>query len=79
MVVKPNNFGHVPGCRGIAVRQEDKARGALTGAMVHEQERSGAAWTLEWMVLPPLALSAARALGLAIELVEGLEISDSQG
>lgn len=53
--------------------------GALTGAMVHEQERSGAAWTLEWMVLPPLALSAARALGLAIELVEGLEISDGQG
>lgn len=53
--------------------------GALSGAMVHEQERSGAAWALEWMVLPPLAMSAARALGLAIELVEGLEIIDSQG
>lgn len=53
--------------------------GALSGTMVHEQERSGAAWTLEWMVLPPLAVSAARALGLCIELVEGLEIIDSKG
>ena len=52
--------------------------GALSGAMVHEQERSGAAWTLEWMLLPPLAISAARALGVAIELIEGLEICDSQ-
>ncbi len=51
---------------------------ALTGAMVHEQERSGAAWTLEWMVMRPLAMSAVRSLGLAVELVEGLEIIDSQ-
>ena len=31
-------------------------------ASVHEQERSGAAWTLEWMVLPQLCLVTAAAL-----------------
>jgi len=30
-------------------------------AMVHEQERSGAAWTLEWMLLPQMVIAAGAA------------------
>jgi 3-carboxy-cis,cis-muconate cycloisomerase len=47
--------------------------GALHGALVHEQERSGSAWMLEWMVLPQLAAAAGRSLGAAQELVGSLE------
>lgn len=38
-------------------------------ALVHEQERSGAAWVLEWMVLPQMAQTTGRALSLACSLV----------
>lgn len=41
---------------------------AIHGAMVHEQERSGAAWALEWMVLPSMAQATGRALAAAIAL-----------
>lgn len=37
-------------------------------ALVHEQERSGSAWALEWMILPQMALATARALTAAREL-----------
>jgi 3-carboxy-cis,cis-muconate cycloisomerase len=37
-------------------------------AMVHEQERSGAAWTLEWLVLPGIVMAAGAGLRLAGEL-----------
>lgn len=37
-------------------------------AMIHEQERSGAAWSLEWMILPQMAEATARSLSAAIEL-----------
>ncbi|MCI4665770.1 MAG: 3-carboxy-cis,cis-muconate cycloisomerase [Neomegalonema sp.] len=43
--------------------------GALHSAMVHEQERSGAAWMLEWMVLPPMTVAAGRALSAASEVI----------
>jgi len=39
--------------------------GTLHQALVHEGERSGAAWTLEWMVLPQMVVSAAAALSKA--------------
>lgn len=35
---------------------------AVHQAMVHEQERSGAAWALEWMVLPQMAQATGRSL-----------------
>jgi 3-carboxy-cis,cis-muconate cycloisomerase len=38
-------------------------------SLVHEQERSGAAWSLEWMLLPQMAQAAGRALSAALELV----------
>ncbi len=37
-------------------------------ALVHEQERSGAAWTLEWMILPSMVQATGAALRLAGEL-----------
>lgn len=37
-------------------------------AMIHEQERSGAAWSLEWMLLPQMVQATGRALVLASEV-----------
>jgi 3-carboxy-cis,cis-muconate cycloisomerase len=42
-------------------------------ALVHEQERSGAAWTLEWLLLPQMAVAAAASLRLAAELAGQME------
>lgn len=42
-------------------------------AMVHEQERSGSAWALEWMILPQMIFATGRGLGLAIEQVGKVE------
>ncbi|SHF35940.1 3-carboxy-cis,cis-muconate cycloisomerase [Loktanella atrilutea] len=42
--------------------------GLMQQAMVHEQERSGAAWALEWMVLPLMAQATGRALTAAADL-----------
>lgn len=38
-------------------------------ALVHENERSGAAWTLEWMLLPQMTVATAAALSTAEALV----------
>ena len=37
-------------------------------ALIHEQERSGAAWVLEWMILPQMAQATARSLAVALEI-----------
>jgi 3-carboxy-cis,cis-muconate cycloisomerase len=42
-------------------------------AAIHEQERSGAAWTLEWLVLPQLAMTTAASLKLALRLLAQVE------
>lgn len=42
-------------------------------ALVHEQERSGAAWTLEWLILPQMVVATAAALRLAAELAAQVE------
>jgi len=52
--------------------------GTLHQALVHEQERSGAAWTLEWMVLPQMAVSSAAALSRAQALVGGMSFVPSR-
>ena len=41
--------------------------------MIHEQERSGAAWALEWMILPQMAMATGRALTAATELAQAIE------
>jgi 3-carboxy-cis,cis-muconate cycloisomerase len=46
---------------------------ALHAAGVHEQERSGSAWTLEWMVLPQLIVAAAASARLTEELLRSIE------
>ena len=45
----------------------------LHQALVHEQERSGAAWTLEWLLLPQMAVATAASLRLAAELAGQIE------
>ncbi|WP_137130855.1 3-carboxy-cis,cis-muconate cycloisomerase [Rhizobium sp. FY34] len=42
-------------------------------SMVHEQERSGAAWTLEWMLLPSMAMATGVSLRLALDLVSKIQ------
>ena len=49
--------------------------GILNGAMVHENERSGAAWTLEWLVLPQMTVATGAALRTALSLVGHLSVS----
>ena len=46
--------------------------GTLATALVHENERSGAAWTLEWLVLPPTVVATGAALRTALSLVPNL-------
>ena len=41
---------------------------AMHAALIHEQERSGAAWMLEWLTLPPMTVATGRALTAAAEL-----------
>ena len=47
--------------------------GTMGQSMVHEQERSGAAWTLEWLVLPQTVVATGAALRLAGELIGDIE------
>ena len=42
-------------------------------ALVHENERSGAAWTLEWLILPQMLLATGAATRLAGELLGSIE------
>ncbi|MGO4198684.1 3-carboxy-cis,cis-muconate cycloisomerase [Rhizobium sp. YAF28] len=46
---------------------------AIHHSLVHEQERSGAAWTLEWLVLPQMVMATAASLRLATELVGNIK------
>lgn len=47
--------------------------GAFHQSLVHEQERSGIAWSLEWMILPQMCAAAGRALETTRTLVLSLE------
>ncbi len=53
--------------------------GTLHQALVHENERSGAAWTLEWMVLPQMVVATAAGLEKAQALLEGVRFNASPG
>lgn len=48
-------------------------QGALAQAMIHEQERSGAAWALEWMTVPTMAESTGAALNNCLNLLSRVE------
>ncbi|MXQ10189.1 3-carboxy-cis,cis-muconate cycloisomerase [Microvirga makkahensis] len=51
--------------------------GTLHQALVHENERSGAAWTLEWLVLPQMVTATAAGLHKAQALVKGMSFLPS--
>jgi 3-carboxy-cis,cis-muconate cycloisomerase len=52
--------------------------GALHQGLVAENERSGAAWTLEWLTLPPLVAATASALAHALTLCRGLRFASAE-
>ncbi|WP_172327769.1 3-carboxy-cis,cis-muconate cycloisomerase [Mangrovicoccus sp. HB161399] len=52
---------------------------AMHQALVHEQERSGAAWSLEWMVLPQMVMATGRGLSLALGLCEAIADLGARG
>src|SRR5262249_37094440 len=47
-------------------------------SLVHEQERSGAAWTLEWLILPQMFAACGAALRLAAQLTSQLRSIGSE-
>lgn len=47
--------------------------GGVHQALIHEQERSGAAWALEWMLLPPMMQATGAALNAAQRVVEDID------
>ncbi|MBK8082460.1 MAG: 3-carboxy-cis,cis-muconate cycloisomerase [Devosia sp.] len=49
--------------------------GTLQQAMVHEYERSGAAWTLEWLTLPQMLVTTGASLRRAETLLDQLRIA----
>ncbi|MHA6300056.1 3-carboxy-cis,cis-muconate cycloisomerase [Devosia sp. CAU 1758] len=49
--------------------------GNLAQALVHENERSGAAWTLEWLTLPSMLVNTGASLRLAQKLLDQLRIA----
>lgn len=52
--------------------------GTLGQALVHENERSGAAWTLEWLTLAPMLLTTGASLRLADLLVCQLRLGEER-
>lgn len=49
--------------------------GTLQQAMVHEYERSGAAWTLEWLTLPQMFVTTGASLRHATTLLDQIRIT----
>ncbi|WP_419906718.1 3-carboxy-cis,cis-muconate cycloisomerase [Hoeflea sp.] len=48
-------------------------------ALVHENERSGSAWTLEWMLLPQMAVAVGAGLNTALRLTGAVEAFGDPG
>jgi 3-carboxy-cis,cis-muconate cycloisomerase len=48
---------------------------AMHQALVHEQERSGSAWTLEWMILPQMVVATGAALTRALAVLDPQTLS----
>ena len=66
---------HEEGLRhdGISLAFDGRLHRIDFQALIHEQERSGAAWTLEWLLLPQMVTATAAALRLAIDLASQIE------
>ena len=66
MPQKQNPVG--PSVLVALARQVTALSATLQGAAIHQQQRDGAAWFTEWLVLPQMAISTGRALALAVDL-----------
>lgn len=49
------------------------AIGSIHHAVVHEQERSGSAWALEWMTLPDMIMTTGRSLTCASQAIAQID------
>ena len=56
-------------------RHAQTLQAGLSAAAVHENERSGSSWTLEWLLLPALVVAVGGACRNACELVTRLEFA----
>jgi len=52
--------------------------GEMHQALVHAQERDGAAWTSEWLALPQMVVGAGAALARAGELVNAMNVDSGR-
>ena len=52
--------------------------GTAHGALIHGNERDGAAWASEWLVLPQMAVSAGAALAHAMTILDTLTIHSAR-
>jgi 3-carboxy-cis,cis-muconate cycloisomerase len=50
--------------------------GIIHHALVHENERSGSAWTLEWLVLPQMVAAAGASVKLATDMLDALHFPE---
>jgi len=48
-------------------------------ALVHENERSGSAWTLEWMTLPQMCVATGASLRHGAALIEAIAAERTSG
>ncbi len=67
MPQKQNPVG--PSVLVALARQSIGLSATLQGAVLHRQQRDGAAWLTEWLTLPQLCISTGRALSLAADLI----------
>lgn len=70
MPQKQNPVG--PSVLVALARQAAALSGVMQGAIVHRQQRDGAAWFAEWLSLPQLCLLTGRSLSLAQDILERL-------
>ncbi|MGP1255894.1 MAG: 3-carboxy-cis,cis-muconate cycloisomerase [Kiloniellales bacterium] len=71
----PNKANPTPAEAVVALaRRTATEMSALHQSMLHEQERGGVAWQLEWMTLPGLAVASGAALRQTLTLLETLEV-----
>ena len=56
-------------------RYNANALAGIHQALLHEGERSGAAWSLEWLTLPGMILAASGALAHSVRLASGLVVN----
>lgn len=70
MPQKQNPVG--PSVLVALARQAIGLSATIQGAVLHRQQRDGAAWFTEWLTLPQLCISTGRAIALAADLIPRL-------